>query len=350
MGYTEQLLDDVRAQLAPDDTVLKEARGRRDLVRTAAESFHGTTGSFASGSLAHATANCPIHERDKGLDADCGVKVDRRSHPTLGPDSPQENGPTPIVKQVLDHLRPQVLAEYPNATFEITKRAILIKFNAPLPTGEDPTVDLVIGLERSNKPGLWIPNTVAERWDPSHPEKHTELLTADPKALRVVRARAIRLAKAESKRDGPPLLCSFNIEALGLMFVESDMDQPEALWALWARGADDLEERLTPDPADVSPPIKVEDRQAAANGLRGAAHVLVLALQSDHDERLVRKRLARLWPDFIALEPSGTTKARAAARLRSGSPLSITKAGTLSTGAGTPLKNVRSFGDPRSSG
>jgi hypothetical protein len=49
MGYTEQLLDDVRAQLAPDETVLKEARGRRDLVRTAAESFHGTTGSFASG-------------------------------------------------------------------------------------------------------------------------------------------------------------------------------------------------------------------------------------------------------------------------------------------------------------
>jgi hypothetical protein len=66
MGYTDRLLDDVRAQLAPDDAVLKEAGERRDLVRSAAESFHGTTGSFASGSLAHATANCPIHLSETG--------------------------------------------------------------------------------------------------------------------------------------------------------------------------------------------------------------------------------------------------------------------------------------------
>jgi hypothetical protein len=113
MGYTERLLDDVRAQLAPDDAVLKEARERRDLVRRAAESFHGTSGSFGSGSLAHATANGPIHERDRGLDADCGVKLDRRSQPTLGPDSPDNDGPTAIVEEVRNHLRPKVLAEYP---------------------------------------------------------------------------------------------------------------------------------------------------------------------------------------------------------------------------------------------
>jgi hypothetical protein len=347
MGYTEQLLDDVRAQLAPDDAVLKEARERRDLVRTAAESFRGTTGSFVSGSLAHATANCPIHERDKGLDADCGLKLDRRVHQTLGPDSPENDGPTPIVEDVRDHLRPRVIEEYPKATFEITKRAIFVRFDAPLPTGEDPTVDLVVGLERPDKPGLWIPNTEAERWDPSHPEKHTQLLTADPKELRVVRARAIRLAKAENKRTGTPLLCSFNIEALGLMFVEPGMDPVTALWTLWARGAEDLERRATPDPAKVSPPIKVKDRQEAANRLRMAGHILAMALEVDDDERLVRKRLARLWPDFIALEPSTATKARAAVRLRSGSSLNITTAGTLSTAAGKPLKNVRSFGDPR---
>jgi hypothetical protein len=55
--------------------------------------------------------------------------------------------------------------------FRITKRAILISVDEPLPGGEDPTVDLVVGLERVNKPGLWIPNTEAEDWDPSDPRR-----------------------------------------------------------------------------------------------------------------------------------------------------------------------------------
>ena len=115
MGYTQQLLDDVRAQLAPEDVVLKEAKDRRELVLRAAESFPGVSRgrSFASGSLAHGTANCPVHERDKGLDADCGIVLDRRSHPTLGSDSPQQEGPTRIVEQVRIHLRPKIRAEYP---------------------------------------------------------------------------------------------------------------------------------------------------------------------------------------------------------------------------------------------
>jgi hypothetical protein len=55
VGYAQQLLDDVRAQLAPDDAALKEARERRDLARSAGESFRGTNRSFTSGSLAHGT-------------------------------------------------------------------------------------------------------------------------------------------------------------------------------------------------------------------------------------------------------------------------------------------------------
>jgi hypothetical protein len=199
VGYTQQLLDDVRAQLAPEDEVLKEARARRDLTRSAGESFHGTNRSFGSGSLAHGTANCPVHQRDKGLDTDCGVVLDRRSHPTLGPDSPEQDGPTEIVEQMRDHLRPKVTEKYPGASFEITKRAILIRFDAPLATGEDPTVDLVVGLERRNAPGLWIPNTEAERWDASHPERHTELLTAEPKDLRVTRARMLTRPRGSSE-------------------------------------------------------------------------------------------------------------------------------------------------------
>lgn len=347
MGYTSQLLDDVRTQLAPDDAVLKEAWERRDLVRRGAESFEGALKSFGSGSLAHGTANCPIHQRDKGLDADCGVKLDRRSHPSLGPDSEDHEGPDRIVYEMREHLEPKITAKYPGATFEITKRAILITFDAPLPGGEDPTVDLVVGLERRDKPGLWIPNTEAGHWDPSHPEKHTELLTAEPKRLRVVRARAIRLGKAENKRTSTPPLCSFNIEALAWMFVVTGADEAHALLALWENGAQDLDQRLTPDPADVSRPIKVADREEAVRRLRYAAGQLRSALDGDGDESHVRAALAPLWPDFIASTPDGTTKARAAARLRSGSPLKVTGAGVLSTTTGQALKPVRSFGSPQ---
>lgn len=53
----------------------------------AAETFGSVNCTFASGSPAHRTANCPVHRRDVGLDADYGVVLDRRAYPILGPDS-----------------------------------------------------------------------------------------------------------------------------------------------------------------------------------------------------------------------------------------------------------------------
>jgi len=347
LGFTRQVLDDVRAQIAPEDGALKEARERRDATRDAAETFRGVRHSFGSGSLAHGTANCPVHQRDKGLDADAGVVLDRRSHPTLGPDSAAKGGPTPVLEDMREHLRTELRASYPKVTFRITKRAILITFDEPLPGGEDPTVDLVVGLERANKPGLWIPNTQAEGWDPSDPEEHTRLLTtrSDPKALRVTRAHAIRLAKAENKRTATPPLCSFNLEAFGLMFVEEGMDDAVALHAMWERGARDLQRRLTPDPAGVSKPIKVADRARAIDRLHYAAGRLAAALEHDDDEAQVRSALRPLWPDFIAERPGEASKARTAAALRRRSNLGITGAGLLTTTGGTTLdKRPRSFG------
>lgn len=84
---TAQLLDVIRSQIAPDDAVLKEAAARRDATRDAAETFGSVNCTFASGSPAHRTANCPVHRRDVGLDADYGVVLDRRAYPILGPDS-----------------------------------------------------------------------------------------------------------------------------------------------------------------------------------------------------------------------------------------------------------------------
>jgi hypothetical protein len=343
MGYTAQILDDIRQQLAPDDLVLKEARDRREAVKSAASSFRGVLRTYNSGSLAHGTANCPIHQRDKGLDADCGIVLDRRTHYTLGPESPAHEGPDETVSQMIAHIAPRLADEYPRVKLTATKRAIFVEVNQPLGTGEDPTVDFIVGLERQGE-GLWIPNTEQHRWDPSHPEKHTELLTAEPKSLRVTRARAIRLAKAENKRSTPPL-CSFNVEALAWMFVSHGDSESDALLALWRQGARDLAARLTPDPADVSAPIKVADREYAVARLSFAADRIQAALNNDHNERLVRINLQQLWPDFVASTAGETTKARTAARLKSGQPLHVSAAGTLALAGGTALKPPRSFGD-----
>lgn len=348
MGHTAVLLDDIRSQLAPDDLAIKEARERRDSVRDAAATFRGTLRTFTSGSLAHATANCPVHQRDKGLDADGGMVLDRRHHSSLGPDSPWGNGPRAVVYEVAEHLRRELQKAYPNLTVQVTKRAILIGFAEPLPNGEDPTVDLVVGLGRALQPGLWIPNTEDDTWDPSHPEGHTTLLTDTPKALRVTRARAIRLAKAENKRHLEPLLCSFNLEALALMFVTDGMNIPQALAATWRSGASDLRARLTPDPARVSAPIKCPDRHTAADRLNYAADRLESALTHDQDQAWVRRELHELWPEFVALTPAVETKARAAARLKSGRTLNVTSAGAVTaTAAGTALKPTRAYGAAR---
>jgi hypothetical protein len=89
----------VRAQIAPEDEVLKAARVRRDLVKTEAMKFHGALRAFNSGSVAHATANNPVN------DADCGVVLDRRTHFHLGPDGGGV-GPTGVVDDIVDLIEP----------------------------------------------------------------------------------------------------------------------------------------------------------------------------------------------------------------------------------------------------
>jgi hypothetical protein len=349
VSYTMKYLDDVRRQIAPDDVALKEAAERRDNTRDAAMKFHGALRTFASGSLAHRTANCPVHRRDAGLDADCGIVLDRRTWNSLGPDSATNEGPNDTLRKLVDHLRPLLGKDYPNATFEVTKRAILIRFNAPLPGGEDPTVDIVLALDRKDEPGLWIPNTEKEAWDPSHPEEHTRVLTAPPQSLRLVRQHAIRLAKAENKREATVPLCSFNLEAFGLMFVTAHMNDAEGLLAIWSKGADDLNRRLTPDPAGVSAPIKVEDIGYALRRLTFAARHLQAALDRDWDEEHVRGHLYELWPEFVPARAGAETKARVVAAWRNpkrslyfgGSGLVTAPA----IGAAGVVTSVRSYGD-----
>lgn len=361
MGYTNTLLDDIRSQIQPDETVVKEAKARREIVLTAAADLAGTTKRIRSGSLAHGTAICPIHLRDKGLDAD-GAVVLSSTWPDLGPETLADEPPNDTVEQFRAVVQDVVRAKgYPDAeaTTEAMKRAILVNFNQELPDGEDPTVDLIVGLPRTAG-GLWNPNLIARRWDPSHPEKHTELFLGSDrnKQLRTMRARAVRLAKAENKRTDPAALCSFNIEALAIMYLNEVTPLPVALRTLWSEGARDLARRLTPDPAHVSADIKVEDRAAAVERWADNAAHIATAIGIENDgyagtsagqrENMIRQALRPLWPDYVPDEGTGSTKARTQATfaqaLRKKQPLHAAATGGLALSGGLELKRTNSFG------
>ena len=158
MGQTVNILDGVRQQIAPSDETLSLARERRRAVIDAAKTYRGFKRSYMSGSIAHGTAN-------DDTDADCGVVLDRRIYAGLGPDG-QGVGPSDIVELVRSHVRETLSEDCNGLSFRITKRAITVKFNDPVADDIDPQVDLIVALNRSSEPGLWIPNTERDGWDP----------------------------------------------------------------------------------------------------------------------------------------------------------------------------------------
>lgn len=132
------------------------------------------------------------------------------------------------------------------------------------------------------------------------------------------------------------------------MFVNTPGDEPSALLAIWEDGAADLQRRLTPDPAGVSKPIKVADVDYAIRRLEQAAMHLRVALEHDDDVTRVRTELRHLWPEFIASAGNTSSQAEILAGLKTGATIGVTSTGGLSTSAGAPIKNPRSYGDPRS--
>lgn len=56
IDYAEQVLADVRREIAVDDDILSETKARRNLVKRYARSFHGALKTFDSGSVAQILA------------------------------------------------------------------------------------------------------------------------------------------------------------------------------------------------------------------------------------------------------------------------------------------------------
>lgn len=295
-GHADAVVDRVRKEIQVEQDVLTEARTRRNLVKKVIESYFGLVRTFDSGSIAHGTAKNPLP------DADCGAVLDRRSFAEFGPDSDLGRGPNDLLAQVRAFVETEVRRRYPNAEARITKRAIVIEFNAPV-GDEDPSVDLIVALTRRDESGLWIPNTERNTWDASDPEKHTALLNAEPKSLRVFRARLIRLIKVAVGQDDTPVVISFNIEALALMHVTEVCGLAIGLRDLLLAVSNDIARRLTPDPAGVSPPIKLPPgitHDTAARRLGYFANKVGEAHDNTHNESAVKRALVEVFPDQLS--------------------------------------------------
>jgi len=288
------VVDKVRQHVAVRSEILRAAKDRRNLVRELAVTHPAARAGFNSGSVAHGTVNAPIR------DSDCGVVLNRRKFPKYGPDG-DGIAPLGLLESFRDWILPQLRKHYPAVTCEITKRALLFEFHETLAfeggVETDPSVDLIVALDRREVPGLWIPNTEQARWDSSHPQRHTELFLDTEDDLRVHRARVIRLAKVAIKNDAEAkVMCSFNIEALALSHVtEVDTIAP-ALAAFLRNASDAIARSLTDDPAHVSGAIRLPEgvtQARAADRLAELTRVVddSLAAESELDARRILREV-----------------------------------------------------------
>jgi hypothetical protein len=343
-----ELIDEVRQHVQIPKPVVDEARARRDAVLAAAGASADARHTFGSGSLAHSTAIAGVGGRDTHVDADGAVVIDRRLRAELGPDG-DEVGPSGIVGEVRDFIGPKIRESYKKATLHLDgrKRSILVRFHEPLDTGEDPTADLIVALDRRNAPGLWIPQLRRGGWDPSHPERHTELITGGGTALWRTRRYVIRLAKAWNNLQTKPPLCSFNVEALAYEAVEPRMGVAEALEATLRHGPTTLPDGLTKDPARVSGTIGLpHGKDHAVKRLTKAADELERMLERPNDEELVRDGLATLFPSLVSPPTGSQSLAGFADALRSGNDrVSVTTGGLTVAMTGRTIKTTGAFGD-----
>jgi hypothetical protein len=339
VGYTQEYLEHVGGEIAADDDALNEARARLTLVRGVAANYPGALRTYRSGSLAHHTVTNPVS------DADGGVVLNRQIYTALGPDGSNES-PLEIVEDLRKSLGEAVRGTYPKATVTTSKRGPLVSFNQPLPDGQDPTVDLVVALNRRNAVGLWIPNLEDDCWDASDPEGHADLLADGGTSLVATRRKVIRLLKAWNKKWSQPTTFSFHLAVLALEYVPAGVSLAEAFCRVFEGAAADFDaEKATPDPAGVSPDLVPKvDYKVAGQRMRAAGAALRDALSNDGDRAHVAGALAGLFPDdltpwWVASKNSLTSA------LAMGS---VTTSMLGVAGATKPLVPTRAFGARRS--
>jgi hypothetical protein len=342
-----KILEEARSRIAVEDDVLKTARERRDLIRTILEEEFAALRTFGSGSLAHGTQNSPL------ADADLGVVLDRRAYLGLGPDG---DGTKEIVDEVRAALRKRLKEHYPEARFYLGgRRSIKVTFNDPVSfEADDFTADVIVALTREEG-GLWIPNLKKNEWEPSHPEKHTELVVNRNKATKYTFARVIRLAKhANSKHS--QTIPSFNLTALALGCIEEKVSMQVGLSTLFRHAADSLKEGPTEDPAGISGEIRVNTprRKDAADKFKKLAELSeeAVALEDDGETTQAQKAWSQVLPDAVDPPNDEDLKARYAKALGEGNGRvrQATSGMVVSTYLGRRVSSGSAFGGKRPEG
>ena len=268
MGYAQQVIDEVK-KLAPSDETLEAA-----------------TRAQSSAQPASIPGPCAPMSRVRSTELRMMTQMVAGSSSTDASYPEGEGvGPEKIVESVREFIRGEMKGDYPDVSFRVT--TIKVSFNDPLDGGTDPTVDLIVALNRKDG-ALWIPNRDNSSWDASDPECHTRLLTAEPAVLRRTRARVIRLAKGWNKQYTDPGLS--NISALALTEPGAGVAQALATFYEFA-GA----ERIPP----ASPAQSRIKQETVVKRLLHAARGLRKALDNDDDEEAVRDALADVYHLYV---------------------------------------------------
>lgn len=354
MTLTNAILLELLRATAVTDEALAEARNRRDVVFDAAKTYEGALRTIKSGSVAHGTLSWKV------TDADGALVLNRKVYTSYGPDG-DNDGPTELVEDIADYMRPLIQQIYPDAWVSTGhKRAIYIRFRQPLSDGQDPSVDLMVSLNRKGAPGLWIPNLKSDTWEASDPATHTALIAAKRKSSNYKSTKVVRLGKLYAKQWDPVLLSSFHVTALMLEDLGDSATVEDGFQSLLAHAAISLEDGDTKDPAGVSDDLEITDarsRDTLVRKLSQAAEHLTAAseLEEEDDsnyEAIVERLLKVFWKDELeevvtqaaqkvkidrAVERASSTAARTATVVGAGITRPVISARAYASTATHPL-------------
>jgi predicted nucleotidyltransferase len=307
----ETTLGEVRARIEVKREELVEAEDRRDnlsgVLRTA---FPGAR-IYINGSIAHRDALNPLS------DVDLGVVVPDPD----GRYGPGKEGPAKLQETAAEAIR-SLRDEYPKLRVETVnhRRAILVRFGEPVTAGElDFTADVIVAIDNSDGAGLYIPN--CQQWDRSHPEMHTQLVTAAILASDRAFSHGTRLMKHWNRRHDRPI-CSWNIKALALQVISGPMSMADYIQTWLGHAIEQLARCETPDPAGVAGPIKMNKSQSEVlRELRDARDIFDRALMLDREGNhlLAVNELAKFFkdPDVLPWPDQSRVRELEAARFKS---------------------------------
>lgn len=280
-----------------------EARRRREMLAFALiKEFHGQV--YSTGSLVHGDAMTPLSDFDVGI-----VVSDRGSG--YGPEG---RGPSSLCERACNAIRESLHRHFPSSavTVDGQKRAILVDFDVANMHGSF-SADVIVAVPNLNGPGVLIPDLFRDGWDQSHPMAHAEMVHGAVRRIGAPFIQVVRLVKYWNRRHGMPL-CSWNIKALALGCLVPWVSLTEALHIFFHTAAQALSRELTPDPAGVAPPIRLELardevilRLSAAVGIldRAIKYASVGAPMEAADE--LSLLFPDLVPDFTMLERWGSS-------------------------------------------